>query len=78
MHNLQSWTVYEKPLDHPSGFIARLFELDVPTDKVLTSPTLEELRKQIIKEGTALCSGDALVRIERSEHDHSSVVEVWV
>jgi len=70
---LSLWTIYEKPLDHPDGFIARRFESskdgDGPTlDTVIGD--LEHIRSTFERAG--------LFKIARSEGDEPRIVETWV
>jgi hypothetical protein len=68
------WTVYDRPKDHPDGFVARMFEVgggDAPvaTDRTLTGE-LEELRAVFWKAG--------LMKLTREEGDEPQIVECWV
>jgi hypothetical protein len=67
-----SWTVYDRPRDHPVGFIARRFEIGsgvtTPTGDTLTGE-LEHLREVFERAG--------LVKIMRSEGDEAQIVESW-
>lgn len=71
---LSIWTVYDRPADHPEGFIARRFEIRdggaFPTDDVRTSHLAHDLRESFILDG--------LTMLPRSEHDHPTVVESWL
>jgi hypothetical protein len=68
-----SWTVYDRPRDHPIGFIARRFEVGsggvTPTGDTLTGE-LEHLRETFEQAG--------LVKILRSEGDEPQIVESWI
>jgi hypothetical protein len=70
---LEIWTIYFNPSDFPNEYVARLFELDQPTKTILIAPDIEELRVKIQK-----ISNHELVRINRSENDHRSIVESWI
>lgn len=69
---LSMWTVFDRPRDHPSGFIARRFEtgsdVKTPTEDMLTGE-LEHLREVFERAG--------LVKIMRSEGDEPQIVESW-
>jgi hypothetical protein len=69
---LTSWTVYDRPRDHPVGFIARRFEISgnvvTPTQDTLTGE-LEHLREAFERAG--------FVKIMRSESDEPQIVESW-
>ena len=70
---LSLWTIYEKPLDHPDGFLARRFEStkdsDGPTMDTVTGE-LEHIRDIFTRAG--------LYRIDRSVDDEPQIVETWV
>jgi len=68
---LTQWTIYDRPRDHPVGFIARRFEISgsiTPTEDTL-SGELEHLREVFERAG--------LVKIARSESDEPQIVESW-
>jgi hypothetical protein len=62
-------SVFFDTIDIPKKYVARLFDLDKPTDIVVIKDTLEELRSIIPSE---------LTRIERHQNDHPTVVEIWL
>jgi hypothetical protein len=66
---LPMWTIYDRPKDHPDGFIARRFESIMPTADTLTGE-LEELREIFINAG--------LFKLPRSEGDEPQIVETWI
>ena len=70
---LTMWTIYDRPSDHPHGFIARRFEIDVgkitATEHKLISD-LEGLRKIFHAAG--------LMKLSRQEEDEPQIVETWV
>jgi hypothetical protein len=70
---LAIWTVYDRPKDHPNGYIARMHEIADgerrPTDAALTGE-LEEIREKFWKAG--------LTKLARSEGDEPQIVESWV
>jgi hypothetical protein len=70
---LTIWTIYDRPKDHPDGFIARRFEVGggdtVATPEILTGE-LEDLRQVFWKAG--------LMKLSRQEGDEPQVVESWV
>ena len=64
---LAIWTIYDRPKDHPEGFIARRFEVgggDTLTGK------LEDIRQALWKAG--------LVKLSRQQGDDARIVESWV
>jgi hypothetical protein len=66
---LSLWTIYEKPLDHPDGFLARRFEMDAPTLDTVTGD-LEHIRLIFTRAG--------LYRLGREPDDEPQIVETWV
>jgi hypothetical protein len=70
---LPMWTIYDKPKDHPDGFIARLHEVAKGEPRVTgTALTggLEEIRKVFWNAG--------LIRLTRDEKDDPQIVESWL
>lgn len=67
------WTIYDRPRDHPAGFIARRFEIgggvSTPTNDTLTGK-IDDLRSALERAG--------LVKIMRSEGDEAQIVESWI
>ena len=63
--------VYQNPLDYPDKVVARIFDMDKPTDTVIVKESLEEIHKDI-KENTSL------IFVERGADDVKSLVGVWV
>jgi len=74
MDGLSVWTIYDKPKDHPEGFIARRFQVAsgsiTATEETLVSANLEEIQDELDARGFA--------KLARSEDDHPSVVESWI
>lgn len=68
-NELYMWIVYEKPLDHPTKFIARKWSLDKPTKIYHSADTLEEIRKKIPPN---------LYNLGRQPGDDPKIVEVWI
>ena len=66
---LPMWMIYDRPKDHPDGFIARRFESIMPTGDTLAGE-LEELRSTFEAAG--------LFRLPRSEDDEPQIVETWL
>ena len=67
------WTIYDRPKDHPEGFIARRFEVG-GGDTVATADTLtgklEDIRQALWKAG--------LMKLSRQQGDEPQIVESWV
>lgn len=40
---METWTIYDHPTDHPTGFIARRFDNGTPTSGIITG-TLDNIR----------------------------------
>lgn len=70
---LAIWTIYNRPLDHPDGFIARLHEVakgkNGPTDKTVAGD-LHLIRRVLYRAG--------LTRMPRSPDDEPQIVESWL
>ena len=71
---LTIWTVYEKPRDYPTGWIARMHEVGgavvKPTGYVIKAVELEPIREKLARAG--------LVCIPRQEGDERQIVESWI
>lgn len=72
--SLSVWTIYDRPLDHPRGFVVRLWLITrsgpAPTRIVLIDlPTLAIARSHI---------PPGLVRLPRMIYDDPKIVETWV
>jgi hypothetical protein len=61
-------TVYARPEDYPDKFVARLFDLDKPTNLAAVADTYEEIMEAIPPQ---------MSRIARSENDDPCIVETW-
>lgn len=62
--------VYKHPADYPDKYVARVFDLERPTNLAAVADTYEDLL-------AAIPTG-AMVRIERSPKDDPVIVETWV
>ena len=71
---LSVWTIFDRPLDYPHGFIARKFNVKKgavsPTKEIILGNDLEVIRNKLASQG--------LVAIPRSPEDNQSVVETWI
>ena len=63
--------VYQHPEDFPEKCVARIYELDRPTDTLMVKGTLEEIEKDI-RENTGMTF------IPRGAEDVLSLVGVWM
>lgn len=61
--------IYEHPADYPQQYVARLWDIQQPTNIVVLADTLDEIR-QAVPEG--------MVCIRRRERDDPCIVEVWI
>ena len=70
---LSVWTIYDRPRDHPEGFIARRFEVaaggPIATRDTVTGK-LEDIRQAFWKAG--------LMKLTRQTEDEPQIVESWV
>lgn len=71
-NGLITWTIYNKPLDYPGGYLARKFDGMDPTEEYFTSGDLEALRERVRVE-----LGGHGVLMKRSKMDHPNVIETW-
>jgi len=70
---LSLWTIYEKPLDHPDGFIARRHE----GCKGGHHPTMDTVEGDL-RTIRSTFERAGLFKIERSPEDDPCIVETWV
>lgn len=68
--SIRLWTVYERPLDYPNSYVARLWDGEHPTASIVIAADLESLRGQLMEM--------RLSRIPRHSDDDPVVVEVWL
>lgn len=68
-------TVYEKPLDYPDDYVARVWEIQgsrpKPTNIAITRNSIQEIREDIMAAGFG-------IRIPRAEDDDPHIVETWM
>lgn len=73
--SLLLWTIYERPLDYPDGFVVRLHRvlpgMSVATNHAVVAESLEEARGLI----PGRCS---MLRVPRSPQDEPQIVESWL
>jgi hypothetical protein len=72
---LPIWTVYDHPRDYPHCYVARKFLVggladELPTDEVITAPTLDEIRELMERRG--------LTCLRRAPEDDPVIVETWI
>lgn len=61
--------VYDHPIDCPTKFTARVFDVDKLTCYAVVADSLDEIRKNI---------SSCFVRLDRQETDDPVIVEVWI
>jgi hypothetical protein len=69
---LSIWTVYQRPADFPTKFVARRWlasEALVETDDVLLDDTLDALRNRL---------PPGLFQMPRAPSDDPSIIETWL
>jgi hypothetical protein len=69
---LAMWTVFDRPRDHPEGFIARRFEVGggIIPGSIVIAGELGEIRQLFRRAG--------LTCIARSADDAPAVLETWL
>jgi hypothetical protein len=61
--------IFSSPTDYPEMYVARVFDVDKPTNNILMRTNLEAIRSEIP-------NGFSLV--QRSSSDDPKVVETWI
>jgi hypothetical protein len=68
------WTVYDRPADYPTGFVARMFEVSGAgaqlTQYTIKCMELDPIREKLSRTGLACLS--------RDEGDELQIVERWI
>lgn len=62
--------IHKHPKDYPDKYVARLFNLTRPTERILIRDTLEDLQKEVAKSG--------LFFAVRDEEDDPCIVGTWI
>lgn len=62
--------VYKNPSDYPGKYVARVFDMNRPTNLAVVAETYEELLEAIPTQ--------AMTRMERSAKDDPVIVETWI
>ena len=75
--NLTEWrfpviAIYDRPLDFPHQYVARIFESDKPTNIILLGDSLSKIREDI------KFNLPQMVRLPRTGNDVGSLVETWI
>lgn len=63
--------VHESPSDYPGKYMARIFDVDVPTDIVMVKDTLAELQNDIRQHTD-------MIFFTRGMEDVESLIGAWV
>lgn len=64
--------VYDRPLDFPHQYVARIFDSDKPTNIILLRDSLSKIREDI------KLNLPQMVRLPRAGNDVGSLVETWI
>ena len=62
-------TVYNGPKDYPDKFVARLWDIDKPTQYIITKDSMEEIRMAIPY---------GMTKLEPFKTDDPIIVETWM
>jgi hypothetical protein len=72
--SISIWTIYDKPRDYPTCYVARRFEASAdgvrPTADCIVSPQLEPLREELRDKG--------LTPLPPAPEDPPHLVESWL
>jgi hypothetical protein len=68
--SVRLWAVYERPLDYPNSYVARLWDGEHATGSIVIAPSLELLREHLTEMH--------LVPMPRHAADDPVIVEVWL
>ncbi|EKQ50280.1 MULTISPECIES: hypothetical protein [unclassified Clostridium] len=60
--------IYDHPIDYINSYVARLFDVNKPTNIVILSDDLETLRRKI---------PEGMVRFDRHKEDDEKIVESY-
>lgn len=64
-------TVYKNPIDYPGMYVARVYDLQQPTNTIIAKQSLEELQSDILQ-------NTGMLFIPRYKEDDPVVVGAWV
>lgn len=62
--------VYENPKDFPGQIVARVWEVNRPTDTIIVKSSLEEMQQDISKTGMAF--------LPRTKQDDPALIGTWI
>jgi len=69
MTGLTIWTVYDHPSDFPDYFVARKFDMNIPTQDYIADKSLTIIRDWL--------QGQGLTFLPRQEDDDPNIIEIW-
>ena len=64
--------IYIKPDDYPDKVVARVFDMEIPTNIIVIRDTLEELREDIQE------AYPWMLRFDRAKNDVLCIAETWL
>ena len=69
IHSMPISAVYDHPEDYPDKFVARVYDMDKPTNLIVLGDTLDEVREAIPQ---------SMAKIDRQQGDDPCIVETWI
>lgn len=63
--------IYSNPSDYPGYFVARVWNLDKPTELLMAKKDIHEIREDI------KTNMPTMVRLPRAKNDDPCIVETW-
>ena len=67
---LPMWVVYERPKDFPNCYVARLWIGEMPTEELMVSTNVDDIRRAL--------QGRGLVKLMRDPEDGPQILETWL
>lgn len=64
-------TVYSNPKDYPGKVVARVYDVDKPTNAVIVKDSLKELEEDLLAYSN-------MIPIGRTPEDDKTVIGVWI
>lgn len=64
--------IYNSPVDYKGYFVARIWDMDKPTNTLMLKKDLNKIREDI----KAHCPN--MVRLQRAKKDDPCIVETWI
>jgi hypothetical protein len=69
---MNTWVIYEHPLDYPNRCVVRRWNLTEPGPVEFIGETVEEVREQL------LAARPDLIKLSTDERDDPVIAEVWL